>query len=81
MSTESTITGEWAYWISHPECVTSAYVETIEDPPTPEIQQWLHIVFDVSTGAGRLRSGVRSYPASAFQRDASPVRPIGRASI
>jgi len=45
-------TGEWAYWTNHPECVIDTYVETIENPPVPEIQRWRHIVFDVSSLLG-----------------------------
>ncbi len=51
-STATTDTGEWVYWTNHPECVIDTYVETIENPPVPEIQRWRHIVFDVSSLLG-----------------------------
>jgi transglutaminase-like putative cysteine protease len=51
-SSATTDTGEWAYWTNHPECVIDTYVETIDNPPVPEVQRWRHIVFDVSVLLG-----------------------------
>ena len=58
----------WAYWTNHPECVIDTYVETIENPPVPEIQAWRHIVFDVSSllGDRANEDRVRRRPASRW---------------
>lgn len=51
-SDATTDTGEWVYWTNHPECVIDTYVETIENPPVPEVQRWRHVVFDVTSLLG-----------------------------